>query len=130
MGNTLNLIVLSGDYAKIHAAAMVTMVAGSLGQRVNIFVSMEAMTGFHRDDAVRSRLGRGPIGDLIVKSGGRDYREILEQAKEFGEVKIYACSLVLDLTGWTLPDLLPLFDDTMGLTAFLSMVGEGLSMVF
>jgi peroxiredoxin family protein len=74
MGNTLNLIVLSGDYAKIHAAAMVTMVAGSLGQRVNIFVSMEAMTGFHRDDAVRSRLGRGPIGDLIVKSGGRDYQ--------------------------------------------------------
>jgi hypothetical protein len=29
MGNTLNLTVLSGDYAKIHAAAMVTMVAGA-----------------------------------------------------------------------------------------------------
>jgi len=126
----MNLILLSGDYAKIHAAAMITMVAASLGQPVNIFVSMEALPAFHRDETVRAQIPQGPMGRKIVESQGQDYWEILRQAKEFGDVKIYACSLVMDLTHWTLNDLAPIFDDILGLTAFMGQVGNGLSLTF
>lgn len=126
----MNLILLSGDYAKIHAAAMITMVTASLGQPVNIFVSMEALPAFHRDDTVRAQIPQGPMGQKIVESPGQDYLEIFRQAKEFGDVKIYACSLVMDITHWTLNDLVPMFDDTLGLTAFMGQVGTGLSLTF
>jgi len=130
MGGSLNLMLLSGDYAKIHAAAMITMVAASLGQPVNIFVSMEAMPAFHKDESVRAQIPKGPMARLIVESQNQDYLDILSQAKEFGDVKIYACGLVMDLTHWTLNDLAPIFDDTLGLTAFMGQVGDGLSLTF
>ena len=129
-GDFVNLILLSGDYAKIHAAAMITMVAASLGQPVHIFVSMEALPAFHQDASVRAQIPQGPMGQKIVASQGQDYLEIFRQAKEFGDVKIYACSLVMDITHWTLDDLAPIFDETLGLTAFMGQVGDGLSLTF
>ncbi len=126
----MNLMLLSSDYAKLHAAAMVSLVASSLGQTVNVFVSMEALPGFHLDAKERESIGRGPIGDAIHASGTPDYLQVFAQAKEFGDVHLYACSLVADLKGWSLADLSPLFDDMLGVAGFLNQIESGVSLTF
>ncbi len=126
----LNLMVLSGDYSKIHAAAMVSMVAGSLGQTVDIFVSMEALPAFHRDKAVRDTIAMGPVARNVVEKANGNYLELFEQAKEIGEVHLYACGLVADVKEWSMDDLSPLFDDMMGVTGFLGKASEGTALTF
>ncbi len=130
MGNSLNLMLLSGDYAKLHAAAMVSLVAGSLDQRVNIFVSMEALPGFHQDPQIRSTMVKGPIAQAIVDTAQPDYLALFSQAKDLGDVRLYACSLVADIKKWNLTDLSELFDDMIGITGFLGMVEGGTSLTF
>lgn len=121
----MNIIVLSGDYAKIHAAAMLAMVAGSLDMPVNLFVSMEALPAFHADPAIRASVSKGQVGRKLEASGGEDYLGILSQSKTFGNVSVYACSLVADLYGWTLADLAPVFDEMMGISGFLGKASSG-----
>lgn len=131
MEGSLNLMLLSGDYAKIHAAAMVALVAASLGQTVNIFVSMEALPAFHASEEERQTITRGPVGQEIAKTAKPDYIGLLTEAKEMGEVRVYACSLVADIKHWELSDLVPVFDDMMGIAGFLGQVqNSGVSLTF
>lgn len=130
MDGSLNLMLLSGDYAKLHAAATVTLVAASLGQTVNVFVSMESLPGFHVKAEQRAVITRGPVGQAIVEQSGLDYLGLFAQAKEIGDVHLYACSLVADLKGWDVGDLSPLFDDMMGVAGFLGKVDGGTSLTF
>lgn len=126
----LNLMVVSGDYAKIHAAGIVTMVASSLGQSVDIFVSMEALPAFHQDAAVRDTISKGPVAKDLIEKAHSDYLDLFGQAKEMGDVHLYACSLVADVKEWHLEDLSPLFDDMMGVTGFLGKASEGTALTF
>lgn len=130
MNDSLNLMLLSGEYAKIHAAAMVTLVASSLGQPVNIFVSMEALPAFHKDSSERNAIGKGPIGRIIAETASPDYLGLFKEAKDMGEVHLYACSLVIDLKHWDLNQLVPIFDDMMGIAGFLGKVSGGTSLTF
>ncbi|NMP24456.1 DsrE family protein [Sulfobacillus harzensis] len=130
MGDTLNLMLLSGDYAKIHAAAMVTLVASSLGQPVNVFVSMEALPAFHQDASEREAVVKGPIGQMIAETASPDYVGLFREAKEMGDVHLYACSLVADMKHWELSQLVPIFDDMMGIAGFLGQVSGGTSLTF
>lgn len=130
MGDTLNLMLLSGEYSKIHAAAMVTLVASSLGQTVNVFVSMEALLGFHKDLGEREAIVKGPIGQIIAETASPDYVGLFSEAKDMGDVHLYACSLVTDLKHWELAHLVPIFDDMMGIAGFLGKVSGGTSLTF
>lgn len=130
MGGSLNLMLMSGDYAKLHAAAMVTVVAASLGQTVNVFVSMESLPGFHADPKEREAIGQGPVGRQIAEAASPDYLGLFAEAKEVGDVHLYACSLVADLKGWELADLSPVFDDMMGVAGFLGKVQSGAALTF
>ncbi|AUW95342.1 MAG: hypothetical protein C7B44_08960 [Sulfobacillus thermosulfidooxidans] len=117
----MNLMVLSGEYSRLHAAAMLSVVASSYGKPVNVFVSMEALPAFHKDPNIAgSALVKGPVAQKIAASGGQDFIELFQQAKDFGEVKLYACGLVMDLYHWTLGEMHPVFDEVMGVAGFLA----------
>jgi peroxiredoxin family protein len=118
----LNIMVLANDYSKVHAAAMLTAVAATYGTPIRIFVSMEALPAFHKDLSIASAISQGPVAHKIMESGGQNFIELFRQAKELGDVTIYACSMVMDLYHWTLDDLVDVFDHTLGVAGFLSMV--------
>jgi peroxiredoxin family protein len=118
----LNIMVLANDYSKVHAAAMLTAVASTYGMPIRIFVSMEALSAFHKDPAIANAIAQGPVAHKIMEAGGHDFLELFRQAKELGDVTIYACSMVMDLYHWTLDDLADVFDQTLGVAGFLSMV--------
>ncbi len=118
----INIMVLSGDYAKIQAAAMLTTVAASYGNAVRIFVSMEALPAFHRDPEIAGSIVQGPVARTLIQQGGESFLELFRQSKDLGDVTLYACSLVMDVYHWTLSDLVDLFDDTLGVAGFLAKV--------
>lgn len=122
MPESLNMMLLSNDYSKIYAAAMLSMVASSFGTEVNVFVSMEALPGFHKDPAIASAISKGPTAKTIAESNPDGYLGLFRQAKELGGVTLYACGLVMDINKWTLSDLEDVFDDTMGIAGFLGKV--------
>jgi peroxiredoxin family protein len=50
----------------------------------------------------------------------------LQQGKEFGDLKMWACAMALDLKGWEMRHLVDgLFDGTLGLARFLSDAEKG-----
>ena len=118
----MNIMLLSGDYAKLHAAAMLTVVAASYGKPVKIFVSMEALPAFHKDPATSSQISKGPVAQAIVEAGGDSFMDLFRQAKDFGDVTLYACGMVMDIYHWKLDDLADIFDDTLGVAGFLAKV--------
>ncbi|OLZ10676.1 DsrE family protein [Sulfobacillus thermosulfidooxidans] len=118
----VNIMLLSGDYAKLQAAAMLTAVAASYGKPVKIFVSMEALPAFHKDPAIASQITKGPVARTIIETGGDSFIDLFRQAKDFGEVILYACGLVMDVYHWKLDDLVDIFDETLGVAGFLAKV--------
>ena len=51
---------------------------------------------------------------------------LLRQGKELGDLKLWACSMALDVQGWDLDALEEgLFDGPLGLTKFLSDAESG-----
>ena len=48
------------------------------------------------------------------------WADLLEQAKDIGEMGIHACSLSMDLFGITADDLDPLVDDVEGIASFMA----------
>lgn len=126
----LNLMVISNDYSRLHSAAMLAVIAGSFGRAVRVFVSMEALPAFHQDESIRANaVTKGPVARKVLAQGADDYLALFRQAKEFGDVALYACGLVADVYKWTLTDLMPLFDDVMGVSGFLHQAEEGTTLV-
>ncbi|CAB1128020.1 Peroxiredoxin family protein [Candidatus Hydrogenisulfobacillus filiaventi] len=116
----LNILMLSGEFSKLEAAALVSMMSASYGKTVRIFVSMDALPAFHKDPQVAAQVQMSPVATRI-KEKSDDYLTLLRQAKEMGDVHIYACSLVMDLYGWKLDDFQEgIFDDALGVAGFLA----------
>ncbi len=120
--DAVNIMVLANDYSKIHAAAMLTAVAATYGKPIRIFVSMEALAAFHQNPAISSTIAQGPVAHKIMAVGGSTFIDLFRQAKELGDVTLYACSMVMDLYHWTLSDMVDIFDETLGVAGFLAMV--------
>lgn len=119
---TMNIMLLTDDYSKLYAAAMLTAVAATFGKSIRIFVSMEALPAFHKDPNISRPITTGRVAQKIIETNGQSFIDLLRQGKEFGSVTLYACSMVMDLYHWTLDDLVDIFDETLGVSGFLSMV--------
>lgn len=121
--DSINMMVLSNDYAKIHAASMLTAVGATYGKPIKVFISMEALPAFHKDPAVFAKVSQGQVARKIIETEGTtSFLDLFRQGKEFGDVTIYACSMVMDLYHWTLNDMVDIFDGTLGVSGFLAMV--------
>ena len=49
---------------------------------------------------------------------------LLKQAKEVGNLKMYACGMIMDMLKMSLDDFVDVFDDVIGVTKFLEMVED------
>jgi peroxiredoxin family protein len=56
---------------------------------------------------------------------GAHWSELLQQAKEVGEVDIQACALSMDMFHLTRADLDPIVDGVEGVAAFMASAGDG-----
>lgn len=123
----LYIMLCSGEHEKIQLAAMVASVAAVSDRPVEVFVTMNAVLAFERGKSPAERYHGGHFHELFMTQKVPDAIELFSQGKMLGEMKMWACSLVLDLKHWECDKNLTedLFDGPLGLTMFLAEAENG-----
>jgi peroxiredoxin family protein len=130
-GPPLFLVLVSGEHEKLQMAGMMASVAAVSERPVEVFVSMNAIYAFRKDLAPGDRYKGGAFSDLMKKKNAPDAIELFQQGKMLGEMKVYPCSMAMDITEWTEADFVEdLFDEPIGLTKFLADAESGQIVVF
>lgn len=127
----LSIIMFSGTADKFIPLGVLTQTAANLGVPVSIFVTGWALMGFLKDG--QKNVNRMPteFTDLVpmLEKGMQDIKapswyEMLKTAKEIGNVKIYACSLMTEIYKIKSKEQLDtIVDDIVGATSFMQRSG-------
>ena len=124
--NALYIMLCSGEHEKVQMAAMMASVGAVSERPVEVFVSMNAILAFAKDVPAEVRYQGGAFSKLIRDKHAPDAMTLFRQGKDLGDLKLWACSMALDVKGWELSALEDgLFDGALGLTKFLSDAENG-----
>ena len=111
-------------------AAMAASVAAVSERPVEVFVSMNALRSFQKQP-VGDRYSGGEFSTLLLDRKAPDAIDLFQQGKMLGDMKVFACSMAMDVAGLELDDLIEeLVDDAGGLTKFLADAESGQLIVF
>ena len=118
----------SGSYDRVYQALSITNVVLATGGEVHIFFSYGALKRlvrgntdsvviegepvFFRED-IEKNLGRGTLDTIS---------EMIDTAKRFGRLKIYACTGSMAVLNIARSELIDAVDSSMGLVGFLELV--------
>lgn len=119
MSDRLSIIVISGTREKLQMAAMTAAVAAAGGGDVGLFVSMNALTFFRREGAPEAP-AEGEVGQALEARHAPRFQDLFAQAVDLGSVKIYPCSMAMDVLSLGPGDLVPYLEKPTGLTKFLA----------
>ena len=121
------IMLASPEHEKVQLAAMMASVAAVSDTPVHVFVTMNALMVFKRGLTPEQRYHGGHFHERFMTAKVPDAIELFEQGKMLGDMKMWACSLVLDLEHWEHDKDLTegLFDGPMGLAAFLADAENG-----
>jgi len=120
----LYILLCSGEHEKLQMAAMMASVGAVSERAVEVFVSMNAILAF--DAGTGERYKGGTFSALMRERRAPDAITLFRQGRELGDLKMWACSMALDVAGWDMDRLEPdLFDGPLGLTKFLSDAENG-----
>lgn len=124
--NPLYIMLCSGEHEKVQMAAMMASVGAVSERPVEVFVSMNAILAFAKDAPAQTRYQGGAFSKLMKEKKVPDAMTLFQQGKDLGDLKIWACSMALDVKGWEVGDLVDgLFEGALGLTKFLSDAENG-----
>ncbi|NDI36911.1 DsrE/DsrF/DrsH-like family protein [Chengkuizengella sediminis] len=118
---SIGIILLSEDLEKLHAGALVGSVASMSDMKVNFFVTMNALKAFHKDHFSKKEFKTGTVGKEMLLKELPLFDHLLQEGKDLGELNIYGCAMAMDVMGWEKKDMIDVFDDIIGATAFLGM---------
>ena len=120
--DTLSLVLFSGTDDKLQAAAVLTVGAAAMERKVNIFLQYWALDCFRADRIMKDHGVAPEAGDAGLRAmqdqGKTHWSELIRQAKDLGDVGIYACSDSMEMLHLTRDDLDPLVDDVWGVASF------------
>jgi len=120
----ISVMVTSGSREQLQMAAMVASVGAVSGSDVTVFVSMNAMKFFVKESKENAP-AEGEMGKLLEDKNAPDFMELFGQAVEYGDAKIFPCSMAVDILELKQDDLEEFVSEPLGLTAFLSDSSEG-----
>ena len=125
----LSLVLFSGTDDKLSAAAVLVVGAAAMGRPVNVFLQYYALRAFRagklRADHALAWEATEALSPVIRAHGTAHWSELLQQAKDVGEVNIQACALSMDMFRLKHDDLDPLVDGVEGVAAFMASAGTG-----
>jgi len=120
--DTLSLVLFSGTDDKLQAAAVLTVGAAAMERKVNVFLQYWALDCFRADHVSKDHGVAPEAGDIGLRAmqdqGKMHWSELFRQAKDLGEVRIYACADSMEMFHLTQDDLDPLVDGIWGVASF------------
>lgn len=128
----MSLIVFSGTVDKLMAASILTTGAAAMGMEVEVFLTTWGLEAFRKDNyKTNMRVSKdfeeyAPVMmEQMMAKKVPSWMDNFKGAKEVGEVKIYACSMTMELFGMKLEDMEPIVDDVTGVATFVERAKEG-----
>lgn len=118
------VVVVSGSLERLQMAAMVASVGAVSGQEVLVFLSMNALPYFVKDNDIRAP-HEGDMGRLMSQKKVPEFKMLFEQAVELGDAKIYPCSMAMDVLEVEQDGLESFLQPATGLTKFLHDAQDG-----
>ncbi len=121
----LGIIMYSGEAEKFIPLGVLTQTAANLGIPVRIFVTGFAMLYFLKQKP-EPRFSKEfedfvpKIHEGMEKIKAPSWYDMLKEAKETGDVKVYVCSLMAKVAGVSKEDMDPIVDDVVGATFFFN----------
>ncbi len=122
MSEKLAIIIASEEYEKSHVASMIASVAAVSGMNVSIFVTMNAVYNYLKETVEKKNFTGGKIYEQIKEKKSAMFYELFYSAKMLGDLKIYVCSMVMDILKIEKDDLIDIVDDNVGIAAFLGIM--------
>ena len=134
MTRGLAIILFSGEAEKFIPVGVLSQTAANLGMPVRIFVTGLAIPYFTKNKP-EPRFNKTfedmvpVLMESMKKMNMPSWYEMLQEAKEAGDVKVYVCSMMAEVLGVKKEDLDPIVDDMVGATYFISNL-EGYEVIF
>lgn len=136
MTETMSLLLVSGTADKLMAGSIIASGGVANGMDVDVFVSFWGLIEMKKNSPPNMKLsyeGRDMADQLfsIMKEKKvPGWKEMLRQAKEVGNVRIFACAMFADLLGLKKEDLDPMVDEIIGVTEFVGRAKESKMTLF
>ena len=124
MAEKINIMLTTENMEKLQMAAMVASVGAVSGNDVSVFLSMNALKYFMKDNNEDAPV-EGEMGNIMKEKNVPPFLELFEQAVELGDAKIYPCSMAMDMLEVKSENLFDYVGEPMGLTKFISDVNQG-----
>lgn len=122
----MSIIVFSGTVDKLMAVSTLATGAAAMGQEVDIFLTFWGLNAFRKDQIMTNMKFSAdfaefaePAMQAMQAKGVMHWMDVLRSAAEIGTVKVKACSMTMELFGWTLDDLDPIVDSVTGVASFV-----------
>ncbi len=130
--NRMSIILFSGTVDKLLAASIMATGASAMGLEVDIFLTMWGMMAFRKGAHKELNKVSADFAEYapmlqqkLSGPGAPNWMENLEQAKEIGDVHVYACGMTLEMFGMSKTDLEDIVDDVVGVAGFVERAKEG-----
>ncbi len=131
------IIAFSGTVDKMIAVSTLATGAVAMGMEVDIFVTTWGLQAFRKDaDASTMRISKdfedfGPaMMEAMQAKKMPSWLDTLNQAMEFGDIHVFACSQTMELLGMTMDDLDDIFEDVMGAAGFVGRAQDSKIQLF
>jgi|TARA_B110000967_G_scaffold19261_1_gene17959 peroxiredoxin family protein len=124
MSEKINVMLTTENMEQLQMAAMVASVGAVSGNDVSVFLSMNALKYFVKENNHKAPV-EGEMGNIMLEKKVPPFLELFEQAVELGDAKVYPCSMAMDMLEVKSEDLFDYVGEPMGLTKFLSDVNQG-----
>lgn len=125
----MSIILYSGTVDKLTAAAILATGGAAMDMQVNIFLTFWALLALKKgawqdpqQQKVSSEFAEyAPmIMQAVQANKVKPWIELLREAREIGEVNVYACGMTMDLFGLTLDDMEDIVTDIQGVAGFVA----------
>jgi len=120
----VSLVLFSGTDDKLQASAVLTVGAAAMGRTVNVFLQYWALDAFRADRVLKDHGVSPEAGEEGLRAmqaqGKPHWSDLYRQAKDLGEVHIYACADSLEMFKITKDDLDPMVDGVWGVASFFA----------
>src|SRR2546425_1405396 len=132
MEDRMSIIVFSGTVDKLMAASILTTGGAAMGMEVEVFLTTWGLEAFRKDSyKTNMRVSKDfedyalVMMEQMMAKKVPSWMENFKNAKEIGDVKVYACSMTLELFDMKLKDLEPIVDDVTGVATFVERAKDG-----
>ncbi len=122
----MSLIVFSGTVDKLLAASILASGAAMMGMEVELFLTNWGLMAFRQGDYrenMRVSADFADYGPMLVQNlrgpNAPSWMNNLRQAKDIGDVKIFACGMTMEMFGLTKDALEPIVDEVVGVAGFV-----------